>query len=132
TLRGRLIVCVMCIVGVGVVTIPMGVCGGGFEGVLPEDKARLTAEELRAFEGWYRSTELDSSYEIVAIDGALVAYHWRNAPATLTPSGGDDFAGDRGWLPQVRFTRDASGRLTGFTASGSRVRNMLFERQGSE
>ncbi|MGB1839732.1 MAG: serine hydrolase domain-containing protein [Longimicrobiales bacterium] len=96
------------------------------------EPARLTAEELRAFEGWYRSTELDSSYEIVAIDGALVAYHWRNAPATLTPSGGDDFAGDRGWLPQVRFTRDASGRLTGFTASGSRVRNMLFERQGSE
>ena len=96
------------------------------------EPAHLTAEELRAFEGWYRSTELDSSYEIVSIDGALVAHHWRNAPATLTPSGEDHFIGDRGWLPRVRFTRDASGRLTGFTASGSRVRDMVFERQRSE
>jgi hypothetical protein len=89
----------------------------------------LTAARLRAYEGVYRSPELDSTYEIVEGDGVLVAHHWRNDSATLTPTGDDEFRGDTPWFPLVRFTRDASGRVDGFTASGSRVRNLVFERQ---
>jgi len=100
----------------------------GSEPAAPESVA-LTASQLHGYEGWYRSTELDSSYELVAGDGVLIAHHWRNAPATLTPSGNDQFRGDTGWLPRVSFTRDAAGELSGFTATGSRVRNMVFERQ---
>ena len=32
-------------------------------------------------------------------------------------------------LPLVHFTRDASGQVTEFAATGSRVRNLRFERQ---
>lgn len=89
----------------------------------------LTAARLRAYEGAYRSPELDSTYEIVAGNGVLIAHHWRNESATLTPVADDEFRGDRPWFPEVRFTRDASGRVDGFTASGSRVRDLVFERQ---
>ncbi len=85
--------------------------------------------DLAAYQGWYRSTELDSSYDVVEVEGALVAYHWRNAAATLTPTGPDRFRGDQPWMPQVRFVRDASGRVTSFTVTGSRVRDVVFDRQ---
>ena len=89
----------------------------------------LGAAQLRAYAGTYRSPELDSTYEIVVGDGALVARHWRNADATLTPAGDDAFRGDRPWLPTVRFIRDASGRVDGLRVTGSRVRNLWFARQ---
>lgn len=93
------------------------------------DAVTLSPAQLRAYEGWYRSAELDSSYEIVAGDGVLIARHWRNADAMLTPVGGDEFRGDEGWLPRVHFTRNPSGQVTEFAATGSRVRNLRFERQ---
>ncbi len=88
----------------------------------------LTAAQLRTYAGTYRSPELDSTYEIVVRGGELVARHWRNADATLTPSGDDEFDGDRSWLPRVRFERDAGGRVERMTVTGSRVRNLRFER----
>ncbi len=89
----------------------------------------LSLAQLREYEGWYRSVELDSSYEVVADGGELTALHWRNRRANLTPIGDDEFRGDVPWLPLVRFTRDGSGRLNSFTVTGSRVRNMVFERR---
>lgn len=89
----------------------------------------LTAEQLRVYAGTYRSPELDSTYELVVDDGVLVARHWRNADAALSPSGEDEFRGDRGWLPRVRFVRGEGGRVDRMTVSGSRVRNLVFVRQ---
>ena len=89
----------------------------------------LTEQQLRAYEGAYRSPELDSTYELVVVDGTLVARHWRNADATLTPSGEDVFRGDQGWLPTVRFVRDDRGRVDRMTVTGSRVRNLVFVRR---
>lgn len=89
----------------------------------------LTAAQLRAYSGTYRSSELDSTYELTVADGALLARHWRNEPATLTPAGEDVFSGDRPWLPRVRFTRDAAGRVDAFLVTGSRVRNLRFDRR---
>jgi hypothetical protein len=101
--------------------------GGAAEG---DDSAIvLTTAQLSSYTGVSRSPELDSTYELVLEGGTLVAHHWRNESATLAPVGDDEFASDRPWLPVVRFTRDGSGRITGFTASGSRVRNLVFERQ---
>jgi len=96
-----------------------------------EEAPTLTARQLRAYEGTYRSPELDSTYEIVVVDGELVARHWRNADATLSPSGDDEFRGDRSWLPVVRFRRDGGGGVDGFSVTGSRVRNLRFERVGA-
>lgn len=89
----------------------------------------LNASTLRAYVGSYRSPELDSTYELAVEDGSLVARHWRNEEAALTPLGDDVFRGDRQWFPEVRFTRSPDGRVDGFLVTGSRVRNLRFERR---
>ena len=99
----------------------------------PEDEAEgpmLSAEQLREYAGSYRSPELDSTYDLeVDADGRLVAGHWRNDPSVLSPKGADEFAGDQWFLPEVRFVRDDGGRVSGFTVTGTRVRDLIFERQ---
>ncbi len=103
---------------------------------LPDDRSdepeeasvALSESELLQYVGSYRSRELDSTYDFAVRDGELVAHHWRNETATLAATTRDRFRGDRSWLPIVRFVRDGSGRVAGFTASGSRVRNMVFDR----
>ena len=90
----------------------------------------LTTEQLRDYVGSYRSPELDSTFDLeVDLEGRLVASHWRSDPSVLSPTGADTFAGDQWFLPEVRFVRDGDGRITGFTVTGARVRDLIFERQ---
>ncbi|MEM7414951.1 MAG: serine hydrolase domain-containing protein [Gemmatimonadota bacterium] len=89
----------------------------------------LAPSALRVYEGSYRSPELDSTYDLVVEDGTLVARHWRNDDAELTPYGDDLFRGDTQWFPEVRFTRAADGSVDGFLVTGSRVRNLRFDRR---
>ena len=90
----------------------------------------LTPEQLREYAGSYRSPELDSTYDLeVDAEGRLVATHWRNDPSVLSPTGEDEFTGDQWFLPEVRFVRDGSGRVSGFTVTGVRVRDLIFERR---
>lgn len=108
----------------------------GPEAETPEPEAEaegpvLTAAQLQEYAGSYRSPELDSTYDLeVDADGRLVASHWRNDPGVLSPTGADTFAGDQWFLPEVRFVRDGGGRVSGFTVTGVRVRDLVFERQG--
>ena len=88
----------------------------------------LSDSELRQYSGYYRSPELDSTYEIFVESGRLVAEHWRNPPSILSPIGEDLFTGDRRWFPEVRFVRNQAAQVTGFTVTGVRVRNLMFER----
>ena len=88
----------------------------------------LSDSELRQYSGHYRSSELDSTYEIFVESGRLVAEHWRNPPSILSPTGEDLFTGDRRWFPEVRFVRNQTAQVTGFTVTGARVRNLMFER----
>ncbi len=93
------------------------------------ERPRPTAAQLREYTGAYRSPELDSSYEIdVDDEGRLVATHWRNAPTILTPTGPDTFTGDQWFFPRLTFVRDGAGRITAFTVTGGRVRDLIFER----
>ena len=93
------------------------------------ERPGLTAAQLQEYTGAYRSPELDSTYEIeVDAEGRLLATHWRNAPTVLTPTGTDTFTGDQWFFPRVRFVRDDSGRITAFTVTGGRVRDLIFER----
>ena len=95
----------------------------------PEGPA-LTAERLQEYAGSYRSPELDSTFDLeVDAEGRLVASHWRSDPSVLSPTGADTFAGDQWFLPEVRFVRDGTGRISGFTVTGTRVRDLIFERQ---
>lgn len=92
------------------------------------DEALFTEARLQEYAGEYRSPELDSSYELAVESGSLTARHWRNPPATLSPTAEDVFSGDQWWFPEVRFTRDREGRVEGFAVTGSRVRDLIFER----
>ncbi|MCY4057139.1 MAG: hypothetical protein OXG44_03975, partial [Gammaproteobacteria bacterium] len=95
----------------------------------PEGPA-LTAEQLQEYAGSYRSPELDSTFDLaVHAEGRLVATHWRNDPSVLAPTGAETFRGDQWFLPEVRFVRDGAGRVSGFTVTGTRVRDLIFERQ---
>ena len=90
----------------------------------------LTAEQLQEYTGSYRSPELDSTFDLeVDAEARLIATHWRNDPTVLSPTAADTFKGDQWFLPEVRFVRDATNRITGFTVTGARVRNLIFERQ---
>ena len=95
----------------------------------PAEVPSLSQARLQEYAGEYRSPELDSSYEVVVESGRLVARHWRNPPSTLSPTREDVFAGDQWWFPEVRFNRDATGRVDGFAVTGARVRDLIFERR---
>lgn len=83
--------------------------------------------DLAAFAGTYTSRELGTEYRLVVEGGRLVAKHRKLDDAPLTPTYQDAFL-IRGAL--APFTRDASGRVTGFTISDGRVWNVRFEREG--
>ena len=85
---------------------------------------------MQEYAGSYRSPELDSTFHLeVDADGRLVATHWRNDPSILSPTGADTFRGGQWFLPEVRFLRDNAARITGFTVTGTRVRDLIFDRQ---
>ena len=86
-----------------------------------------TTPELREFEGEYASRELDIPYHVAIEGNGLVLRALKLAGQPITPITNDLFiGGDR----QVRFTRDAQGKVTGFLMSGffNRVQNVKFER----
>jgi len=88
----------------------------------------LADSELHEYSGHYRSPELDSTYQIFVDSRGLVAEHWRNPPSILFPTSDDLFRGDQRWFPEVRFVRNRAGQVTGFTVTGGRVRDLMFER----
>ncbi len=85
-----------------------------------------SATALAEFAGTYRGEEIDPPYRIVARDGALRLERLKVAPATLAPVVTDTFTSPIG---VIRFTRDASGRITGFVLDGGRIRRMKFGRE---
>lgn len=99
-------------------------------GVLPPvvylamPQAAPAAEELAAYAGRYRSDELDVVYTVAVEEGRLVIRRRKNEPTTLEPAHADAFNG----AADVRFTRDAAGRVDGFLLTTGRVRNLRFAR----
>jgi hypothetical protein len=85
-----------------------------------------TAAELKAFEGEYYSDELDTSMRITATDSGLAIAGRRPGNLTLQPAFTDAF---RGRFGVMEFSRDGSGRVSGFTIRAGRVRALSFVRR---
>ena len=83
-------------------------------------------EELPAYQGRYYSEELDSSYEIRAQDGDLIAGHRRHGDIVLLPLLKDEFRGEAWFLREVKFLRDESGAVSEMLISNGRSRNLRF------
>jgi CubicO group peptidase (beta-lactamase class C family) len=91
--------------------------------------ASNTPKDLSEYPGDYYSEELGTTYSIVLKDGNLIAQHRRNSDFPLTAKAKDSFAGGAWFFSNVTFTRDKDNRVDGLTVSGSRVRNLRFDRQ---
>jgi CubicO group peptidase (beta-lactamase class C family) len=83
---------------------------------------------LAAYTGDYFSPELETVYRVVTVDGGLVARHVRHGDIALTPVDPDHFAGSQWFFGRVAFDRDEGGVITGFRATGNRVRDLRFVR----
>ena len=82
--------------------------------------------ELRAFRGEYTSAEVESTYTLAAHDSALVIQIPGRTDIALQPIFPDGFAG--AIVGVVKFSRDGSGAVTGFTANSSGARGLRFDR----
>jgi len=88
-----------------------------------------SAAELAAFQGEYRSDELDTSWHFRVEDGKLVASHFRIGDTPVRVTGRDRFnAPALGGA--LTFQRDRRGRITGFVSNSVRIRGFLFRRVG--
>lgn len=85
--------------------------------------------ELEEFVGVYTSEELDTSYEIVLRDTALVAVHRRHGEIALTPVARDEVRGDVWFIGSMEFIRDGAGRVTGLEISNGRALDLAFVRR---
>ena len=97
----------------------------------PAEKTKsepLTPEQLAEFEGNYYTEELDTTYSIRVHGNQLVAQHIRHDNILLTYADGH-FLGNTWFFPKVHFIRDDTGHITGFKLTGSRVRNLHFEKK---
>jgi CubicO group peptidase (beta-lactamase class C family) len=94
------------------------------------DPALVNLYELT---GRYYSDELDITYTIEVKEGEdedpkLIITHLRIGEITLTPLTPGHFAGSIWFASRIRFEKDNQGVITGFRASGGRVRDVWFER----
>ena len=98
------------------------------EPVEETESETLLPEQLTEFEGDYYTKELDTTYTIGVCGNQLVAQHIRHDDILLTYADGH-FLGDAWFFPEVRFTRDDTGKIVGFRLTGNRVRNLYFEKK---
>ena len=87
-----------------------------------------TAEQLAEYTGSYYSDEIDSTYRIAVKEGKLTLVRKKFPPLTLQAAFMDGFTSGS-LLGNIQFTRDQQQRVSGFIASGGRVRNFKFVRQ---
>ena len=81
--------------------------------------------QLNEYTGVYSSEEIEPLYDLRLEKGELVLHRLRNKPDTLRPVTLDFFAGSIG---SIRFTRNSSGRISGFTLTTGRIKNLRFEK----
>jgi hypothetical protein len=86
---------------------------------------RLTAAELAAYAGSYRSAELDATYNLGVQDGSLVLRSW-DPPLKLMPVAPDVFNSDD--LGTLMFHRDAGQRVSGLSLTSVNARNIRFDK----
>lgn len=89
------------------------------------ETATPSAAELAALAGSYRSPELLTTWTIRADGDKLLITGRAVGESPLVPVIKDGFSSGVGF---VRFTRDASGAITGFDVSASRMQRIRFDR----
>jgi CubicO group peptidase (beta-lactamase class C family) len=86
----------------------------------------LGAAELAAYAGDYYSDEVDATYHVAVVDGALVLSAHHIAAVQLTPTAADTFRAPGGLT--LHFQRTGAA-VSAFAVEAGRVRNILFARR---
>ena len=110
-------------------TAPAAASGGGVAGSVPgrvPDSTTATAN--RDYAGTFSSDELEVRFTITARgDELLLQRQHDTAPAVLRMDGPADHFTFRGYT--MKFVRDSTRKVTGFTVDAGRVRGLIFERE---
>ncbi len=90
--------------------------------------------DLDQYTGEYYSQELDITYILTVSEGRdgnrrLTANHVRLGTMTMSPLTPDHFSAGQWFINRVTFIRDENGEINGARMSGSRVRNLWFEKR---
>ena len=89
------------------------------------EELHVNPTALATFVGLYRSTELDTTYNLSLDMGRLILRNKWNPPLKLTPIAEDEFASDLGTLV---FHRDAEHRVSGLSMFSPNARNIQFDK----
>lgn len=107
--------------------LPPAVADGAEAADEPAHSWAPGATALAAYTGRFYSAEVESLYEVAVEADTLVVRHRRIGVVPLQPRSPDVFAA-RAVIGEVRFERDAAGRITGFKVANGRTRGVLFMR----
>jgi CubicO group peptidase (beta-lactamase class C family) len=91
----------------------------------PVASGAMDSAAWKIYLGDYASTEADAEYAVKMKDGKLNLFMQPDKWFELTPTYKDAFDFNLG---TIYFTRDKTGKITGFKASVDRARNMEFKR----
>jgi hypothetical protein len=91
------------------------------------DEVAPGREQLGAYAGRYRSDEAEAELVVALEDGRLVLKQRPDSVRPLRPTYADAFATEG---RDVRFLRDAGGRVVALSLSTGRLWDLRFERTG--
>ncbi len=90
------------------------------------DPLKLSASELNTYAGQYTNAEVEATFTMAAADSKLVLRRHARPDIVLDPVYPDTFQANLVGL--MKFSRDAAGKVTGFSIKTDGVRNIRFER----
>jgi CubicO group peptidase (beta-lactamase class C family) len=87
--------------------------------------------DVGAFLGDYDCPELETTYHVVVRNDRLVLEHLHNEDVVLQRMDRNIYRGNAWWCTEIRVTRDAEDRVTGFklSADGNCVQDLVFVRR---
>ena len=92
----------------------------------PSRTWKPTPAELEAFTGSYRSDEIETTFTVAIKDGSLELRRRPDTVIVLRPLAPDTFDGSIG---EVKFHRDAGGRVAQFGIKQDRVWDLRFDKR---
>jgi CubicO group peptidase (beta-lactamase class C family) len=84
--------------------------------------------ELKEYEGVYRSREANTFYEIKAQDGKLILSHSKYEDIPLMAITRNQFSTPNWWMSNIIIKRNAIGKVTAFEVNSGRVLKLVFEK----
>jgi len=91
------------------------------------EELHLAEPVLASYTGRFKSTELDTAYDLSLEKDRLTLRNRDNSPQKLVPIAKDEF--DAGIFGRLVFERDSSGRVVGLRAFRERARGIAFKKE---